>query len=179
MLTRSQQKRLEYVANYSIENIRDLSLLSLAYQKPAWRPVFYKPLWTPVLKTAIYIPDLSIVYRDANLPFVQCFNTLAPPERAYFARQCLTQIAELLSKMDYYVHGDLTVENIMCQPLSGHYQFYVIDRCNFTRPQYCDLRTLYVSIMELFDEPFPKMFDTFTSVYMFEPVNFIKRMNTI
>ena len=179
MLTPSQQKRLEYVANYSIENIRDLSLLSLANQKPSWRPVFYKPQWSPLLNTAIYFPDLSIIYRDVNLPFVQCFNALARPERADFAQQCLTQIAEMLSKMDYYVHGDLTVENIMCQPLSGHYQFYVIDRCNFTRPQYCDLRTLYVSIMELFDEPFPKMFDTFTSVYMFEPINFIKRMNTI
>ena len=179
MLT--QQKGWEYVANYSIENIRDLSLLSLVYQKPAWhrRPVFYKPLWTPVLKTAIYFPDLPVVYRDVNLPFVQYFNALARSERPDFARQCLTQIAELLGKMDYYVHGDLTVENIMCQQLSGHYQFYVIDRCNFTRRQYCDLRTLYLSIMELFDEPLPKMFDTFTSVYMFEPVNFIKRMKTI
>lgn len=179
MLTLSQQKRLEYIANYSIENIRDLSLLSLAYQKPSWCPVFYKPQWTPVSKTAIYLPDVPIVYRDVNLSFVRRFNTLAFKERADFARQCLVQIAEMLRKMDYYVHGDLTVENIMCQSLAGQYHFYVIDRCNFIRRQHCDLRTLYLSIMELFDEPFPQMFNTFTSVYMFKPTNFIKHMESI
>ena len=188
MFSYGQKQRLQYISDNYIESIHDLSLLSLAYPKPFQSfPVIYRPSWWhesirlygPDITTAIYLPGLSVVHHYVGCTFLEQFSCLTDYRRVVFARDCLVQVAKLLSRLDYYVHGDLTVANIRCRCVSGRYEFYVIDRCVFKRPQMCDLRMLYLSIMELFESPFPMLFDTFINVEMFDPNTFMKHMESI
>lgn len=187
MLTLYQKKRLNYLSQNPIQNIRDMSLLSLAYAKPQWReiPIMFRPLWwhEPIQKpkTAIFLPGLKIEYEYIRTSFLKHFSTLEETKKIQFVKECLLQVAKMLSNMTYYVHGDLTITNIMISTTGDNkYQFYIIDRCEFLdRKKYCDLRTLYISILELFEEPFPIFFNAFTNIYLFDPVLFIKHIETI
>ena len=183
MLTLNQKKRL---AHNSIGNIHDMSLLSLMYQKPTYRgfPIVYRPSWwykslkPTIPKTAIFLPGMKIQYDHVQTSFVKYFVTLNATKKIDFVKECLVQVAKMLSNMDYYVHGDLTIENIMVS-YRHRYQFYITDRCIFERKKYCDLRTLYISIMELFEEPIPPFFNIFTNIVVFDPVLFLKHTESI
>ena len=186
MFTLNQKKRLNYLSYHSIENIRDMSLLSLLYQKPPCRafPVIYRPLWWPeplqIPKTAIFLHGSNIQYQHIQTSFLTHFLTLDVIKKIHFVKECLLQVAKMLSNMTYYVHGDLTMENIMVSTTDGNkYQFYIIDKCVFDRKKDCDLQTLYISILELFEEPFPIFFNAFTNIYLFDPVLFIRHMESI
>jgi hypothetical protein len=187
MLTSNQSKRLNYLSVHPIQNIRDMSLLSLAFQKTQWRgfPVVYRPLWwvKPQIKprTAIFVPGSEILYQHVQTSFLEHFLTLDATKKIQFVKECFLQVAKMLSNMTYYVHGDLTIENIMTSTNDGNkYQFYIIDRCVFfDRKKYCDLRTLYISILELFEKPFPIFFNAFTNIYLFDPVLFIRHIESI
>jgi len=190
MLTQTQKKRLHYLSHNSIENIRDMSLLSLAFHAPQWRgfPVIYRPSWwhesftfiPPPPPSAIFLPGLMIQYKCIRTSFLEHFNILDETKKIKFVKECLLQVATMLSNMTYYVHGDLTIEKIMISVSEANkYQFYITDRCVFDRKKYCDLRTLYISILELFEEPFPNFLNTFTNIYLFDPVLFIRHIETI
>tara|TARA_B110000285_G_scaffold66551_1_gene76441 strand:- start:13038 stop:13598 length:561 start_codon:yes stop_codon:yes gene_type:complete len=186
MLTFNQKKRLNYLSDHPIQNIRDMSLLSLAYKTTPFKgfPVVYRPLWWPEprqqLKSAIFWHGSKIQYQHIQSTFLKYFATLDGTGKIQFVKECLLQVAKMLSNMTYYVHGDLTIENIMMSTVDGHkYQFYILDRCVVDRKKYCDLRTLYISILELFEEPFPIFFNAFTNIYSFEPVLLIRHIESI
>jgi len=119
MLTFNQNKRLNYLSCHSIENIRDMSLLSLVYEKPPCRafPVIYRPSWwskpLQIPKTVIFLPGSNIQYQPIQTSFLTHFLTLDVIKKIHFVKECLLQVAKMLSNMTYYVHGDLTIENIM------------------------------------------------------------------
>lgn len=186
MLTLNQKIRLDYLAKNSIENIRDISLLSLAYQKPQFRafPTVYIPPWSYPLfwkqkPLAIFLPGIPIQYKHVQTSFLKHFMTLDEKKKIHFIRACLLQVAKMLSNMDYYVHGDLTVANIMISLIGDEYQFYITDKCIFNRKKSLDLRTLYISILELYEEPFPNFFATFKDIDIFDPILFIKHIESI
>jgi len=187
MLTLNQKIRLNYLTNNSIENIRDISLLSLACPKPQFRafPIVYIP-FSPLFwrlqkptKIAIFLPGIPIQYKHVQTSFLKHFMTLDKKKKIHFVRACLLQVAKMLSNMDYYVHGDLTVANIMISLVGDEYQFYITDKCIFNRKKYLDLRTLYISILELYEEPFPNFFPTFKDIDVFDPIVFIKHIESI
>ena len=191
MLTLYQKKRLNYLSQNPIQNIRDMSLLSLAFQKPYWRrfPIIYRPTWwsepawwsepQKKTKTAIFLPGSKIQYQYIQTSFLKHFLILDAVKKIQFVKECLLQVAKILSNMTYYVHGDLIIENIMISTDGNKYQFYIIDRCVFDRKKYCDLRTLYISILELFEEPFPIFFENFKILDFFDPVLFIRLIESI
>jgi len=186
MLTFNQKKQQShYLLHHPIQNIRDMSLLSLTYQKPPWRefPVVYRPKWwyePPQLsETAVFLPGFKIRYQYIQTTFQNYFVTLDETEKVRFAKECLLQVAQMLSNMTYYVHGDLTIENIMISVSEANkYHFYIMDRCVFDREKHCDLRTLYISISELCKDH-NIFFDAFTNNYFFDPVLFIKHIESI
>lgn len=144
--------------------------------RPSWWSVTYIP---PPSISAIFVPGLMIQHKCIQTSFLEHFNMLEDSKKIPFVKECLLQVAKLLANMDYYVHGDLTVQNIMISYTLNRYQFYIIDRCVFDRTNYCDLRTLYISILDLFTEPFPIFFDAFTNIYLFDPILFIRHIETI
>ena len=185
MFTLNQKKRLNYLSQHHIQNIRDMSLLSLAFQKPYWRrfPIIYRPAWwsepQKKTKTAIFLPGSKIQYQYIQTSFLKHFLILDAVKKIQFVKECLLQVAKMLSNMTYYVHGDLIIENIMISTDGNKYQFYIIDRCVFARKKYGDLRTLYISILELFEEPFPIFFENFKILYFVDPDLFIRHIESI
>lgn len=180
MFTLNQKKRLNYLSHNSIQNIRDMSLLSLAYGKPQCIdfPVVYRPLWWCKPRQTIFLPGSKIQYQHIQTSFLEHFVTLDDTKKIHFAKECLLQVAKMLDNMAYYVHGDLTIQNIMISVSEANrYQFYIMDKCEFERRKYCDLRTLYMSIVELFKEPI--FFNAFSSMDVFDPVLFIRHIKSI
>ena len=189
MFTSMQNKRLEQLMTDKPRSIKDLALLSLASRQRHPKMMEWyttgasltKPfmLTVPIVLTPqvqfspskLYVTHIKGCYYIGEW---QCFgnvkslrNILEDSEQPEITcRQCLKQVSAVLchlkSKDIHYVHGNLTIENIMVEDD----KFYILDngferKKHATDPYFCyrspthDLYTLCLSMRVFFKTETP------------------------
>lgn len=182
MFTSMQTHRLEQIMVDKPRTIKDLALLSLASRQG--HPKMMEWYMTPASLSRPFLSPVPQPYKIEFPPFKlcvthikgcyyigewQCFgnvksfqNNLENSEHPELTcRQCLKQVSSVLcnlkNKKINYVHGNLTIKNIMVE----NEQFYIVDngferKKHVSDPYFCyrspthDLYTLCLSMLAFF-----------------------------
>ncbi len=189
MFTSMQNKRLDQIIADKPRTIKDLALLSLASRQRHPKMMEWYITSASLTKPFIWIAPIALAPQIQLQPFKlyvthikgcyyigewQCFgnvkslrNILEDLEQPEITcRECLKQVSAVLCHLKdkdiHYVHGNLTIENIMME--DG--KFYILDngferKKHATDPYFCyrsrthDLYTLCLSMRDFFKRDVP------------------------